>query len=75
MLLSCIKCYFLDEMLLFWIKCYFNLDKMLTILDEMLPWANFDYGPWDMVRFLSGPLKLCATWKSGPFWPIAQKKW
>ena len=46
-------------MLLFWIKCYRG------------PISNIwpiGYGP---IR--SGQLKLWATWKSGPFWPLLRK--
>ena len=41
------------------LSSYF-LDKILLF------WANFKSRPWDIVHCLSGPLKLCATWKSGP---------
>ena len=39
----------------------------------MLPWANFEYMPIGYGPIWSGQLKLWATWKSGPFWPLLRK--
>ena len=54
----------------FWIKCYcFGLN--VKILDQMLPWANFECMAYEI--WSNFDLKLWVTWKSGTFWPLLRK--